>query len=126
MKRVRHPVIALTLLVTLWPTLTLAQPVDQPQAGVVVTLQGSATARRAPLPQPVALRFKDDVFLQDKIATKERSLVRLLLGGKASVTIRELSQLTITEVPGRSAIDLASGKISLAVARERMRPGEVI
>src|SRR5712691_2974262 len=97
MQRFRHPAVALILLVTLWPTLIFAQPADLPRAGVVVTLQGSATAKRTALPQPVALRFKDDVYLRDRITTADRSLVRLLLGGKASVTIRELSELTITE-----------------------------
>src|SRR5207302_3261780 len=70
--------------------------------------------------------FKDPVLLQDKIATGSESLARMLLGGKAVVTVRERSVLTITEVPGRSTIDIESGKFALAVARERMRPGEVI
>lgn len=97
-----------------------------PKAGVVTTLEGSVTATRAAVTQPVSLRFKDDVFLQDKITTAEQSLARMLLGGKAVVTVRERSVLTITEIPGRSTIEIESGKFALAVARERMRPGEVI
>ncbi|HEV8144493.1 MAG TPA: FecR domain-containing protein [Methylomirabilota bacterium] len=96
------------------------------RAGVVTTLEGNVTATRAAAPQPVALKFKDDVFQQDKITTGSESLARMLLGGKAVVTVRERSVLTITEVPGRSTIDIESGKFALAVARERMRPGEVI
>jgi hypothetical protein len=42
------------------------------------------------------------------------------------LTVRELSELTIAEDAGRTLIDLQSGKIGLAVVRERMRPGEVI
>src|SRR5437763_104730 len=45
---------------------------------------------------------------------------------KAVVTVRERSVLTITETPNRSTIDLDSGKFALAVAREKMRPGEEI
>src|SRR3989442_888837 len=50
----------------------------------------------------------------------------MLLGGKAVVTVRERSTLTITEVPGKATIDLEIGKIALAVAKEKMGPGESI
>jgi hypothetical protein len=49
-----------------------------------------------------------------------------LLGGKALVTVRERSVLTITEIPGRSTVNLENGKIALAVARERMGPNESV
>src|SRR5437660_374496 len=113
--------ITVTLLVV--PAVTWAQA--PAPAGVVTTLEGNVTATRATAsPQP--LRFKDNVFVQDKIATAEQSLARMLLGGKAVVTVRERSVLTITEVPGRSTIDIDSGKFALAVAREKMAPGEEI
>src|SRR5574341_742858 len=112
------------LLTVLWlPAVVLAQGA---KAGVVTTLEGNVTAARAALPQPVGLRFKDDVFVNDRIVAGDRSLARLLLGGKAVVTVRERSSLTITEVPGRSTIELSSGKIAVAVAREKMRAGESI
>ena len=95
-------------------------------AGVVTTLEGNVTATRAATPQPVKLSFKDNVFLQDRVVTAEESLARMLLGGKAVVTVRERSTVTITEIPGRSLIEIDRGKFALAVARERMRPGEVI
>jgi hypothetical protein len=96
------------------------------RAGVVTTLEGNVTARRVALPDPVSLKFKDDVFLQDTVTTGDKSLARMLLGGKAVVTVRERSVLKITEVPGRSTIELETGKFALAVAREKMRPGEEI
>lgn len=99
---------------------------DSPGIGVVTTLSGTATVARASLSRPLPLRFKDDVFLEDRISTAEKSTVRVLLGGKALVTVRELSVLTITETPGHSTIDLISGKIAVAVARQRMAPGERI
>ena len=105
------------------PSLAAAQA---PRAGIVTTLEGSVTARRVALPAPVPLKFKDDVFLQDTVTTGDKSLARMLLGGKAVVTVRERTVLTITEIPGKSTIDLESGKFALAVAREKMRPGEEI
>ncbi len=113
-----------TALLALWPQWVLAQALAP--AGVVTTLAGEATVTRASLPQPAPLRFKDEVFVRDTIRTRERSVVRVLLGGKAVVTAREMSVLTITEDLGRSTVDLVDGKIALSVARPRMRPGEVI
>jgi FecR-like protein len=116
------------LLLLVCPTLAWAQSGAEAlrNVGVVTTLAGNATVARAALPEPRPLRFKDDVFLRDRISTAERSIVRVLLGGKALVTVRELSALTITENVGRSTIDLSSGKIAMGVLRQRMRPGEVI
>ena len=96
------------------------------KAGVVTTLQGTATVARATAPQPVGLKFKDDVFVEDKITTGDSSLVRILLGGKAVVTVRERSALTIHETPTTSTIEISSGKIALAVAKDRMKPGESV
>jgi hypothetical protein len=115
--------IALALLAGLWPGSVVAQAT---KAGVVTTLEGNVTAARSTAAQPVALKFKDDVFINDRVVTGDRSLARLLLGGKAVVTVRERSALTITEVPGRSTIDLDSGKVAVAVAKDKMKPGEQI
>jgi hypothetical protein len=116
------------LLLAAWPASVPAQSGGEPGrgVGVVTTLNGTATVARASLPSPRALHFKDDVFVRDQIATAEKSIVRVLLGGKALITVRELSSLTIKEEAGRSAVDLASGKVAMGVARQRMRPGEVI
>src|SRR5437868_11165980 len=107
-KRSLALLLSLSLLV---PSLALAQ---QSKAGVVTTLEGNVTARRVALPDPLPLKFKDDVLLQDTVTTGDRSLARMLLGGKAVVTVRERSIITITEVPGRSTIELESGKFALA------------
>src|SRR5919109_4166388 len=104
------------------PPLAAAQPL---KAGVITTLEGDVTVTRVALP-PQPLKFKDDVFVDDTVTTGDQSLARMLLGGKAVVTVRERSVLTITEVPGRSTLELESGKFALAVAREKMRPGEEI
>jgi len=124
MKSAPRIAIALSLLIALlWPAFAAAQVT---KAGVVTTLEGNVTAARTAGTQPVALKFKDDVFVNDRVVTGDRSLARLLLGGKAVVTVRERSALTITEVPGRSTIDLDSGKVAVAVAKDKMRPGEQI
>jgi len=65
--------------------------------GIVSTISGQATVSRVSLPQPQPLQFKDSVFDRDRISTGENSTVKVLMGGKALVTVRELSVLTITE-----------------------------
>ncbi len=98
----------------------------QDHAGFVTTLEGVAMVSRIALPEGRPLQFKDDVFVHDRITTGDRSLVRVLLGGKATVTARERSVLTITEAPGVSTVHLDEGRISVAVSKGLMRPGEVI
>src|SRR5256712_1657944 len=97
-------------------------------AGVVTTLQGEATLPHATAPhQPLVLKFRDEVLYKDRIRTKADALARVLLGGKAVVTVRALSDLIITEEPQQPAVvNLSSGKIALDVARSRMKPGEAI
>jgi FecR protein len=100
---------------------------SEESAGVVTTVNGNATlTRAAKRAQPVALRMRDEIFVRDRIHTQEQSLVRVLLGGKALITVRELSVLTITEEANRVTVDLQSGKVGVAVVKGRMRPGEVI
>jgi len=123
MTRVGRIVVAVSLIAGLLPGSVSAQAT---RAGVVTTLEGNVTAARTTSAQPVALKFKDDVFVNDRVVTGDRSLARLLLGGKAVVTVRERSALTITEVPGRSTVDLDSGKVAVAVAKDKMQPGEQI
>jgi hypothetical protein len=94
--------------------------------GVVSTISGQATISRTSLSQPIPLQFKDSVFDRDRIATAENSTVKVLMGGRALVTVRELSVLTITEELNRSTVDLQSGKVALGVLHQKMRPGESI
>ena len=96
------------------------------RVGVVTNIEGIATVARVALPEPRPLQFKDDLFLRDRITTGERSFVRVLLGGKATVTARERSVLTITEVPGVATINLGAGRAAVAVAKGLMKPCEVI
>ena len=116
--------LAFLLFPVFWGGLALGQ--TPREAGVVTALSGRAAVARPTLPVSIPLKFKDDLFFRDKINTAEDSIARVLLGGKALVTIRELSVFTITEEAGRSTVNMKRGKLALAVARQLMRPGEVI
>jgi hypothetical protein len=94
------------------PIPALAQ--DSNRAGIVTVLEGNVTARRQP--QPVALKFKDEVRLLDTVVTEEKSLARMLLGGKAVVTVRERSSMTITKVP---PTDIITARESTSGRRRR-------
>ena len=123
----RRPILGLIvagLLASLGPTPLLAD--EPPKAGVVTTIQGRATVSRPIIPQPIPLKVKDDVLFRDRIDTRENSVVRLLLGGKALVTVRELSVFTVTEEPGRAVVDLQVGKLAVGVAKKLLNPGESI
>jgi hypothetical protein len=119
----RRCLVLLVVVANLAPSIALGQSA---RAGVVTTLEGNVTVTSASLPQPRPLKFRDDVFVNDRVVTGDRSIARMLLAGKAVVTVRERSALTITEVPGKSTIELSSGKIAVAVAREKMKPGDQI
>lgn len=119
-------VIAALLLTGAAALLLASSALAQDRVGVVTNVEGVATVARVALPEPRPLHFKDDLFLRDRITTGDRSIVRVLLGGKATVTARERSVLTITEVPGVATVNLGAGRIAVAVAKGLMKPGEVI
>jgi hypothetical protein len=105
-------------------SMSMAPPAwSQQKVGVATTVVGPVTVTRAALPA-APLKFKDDIFLRDRVTTGDDAITRILLGGKVIVTARERSTLTITEVPGLSTIDLASGRIAVAVDKTRMKSGE--
>ncbi len=107
---------------------TIALAETPPPAGVVTALSGEATLSHATAPdRPLPLKFRDDLFFRDLIRTKARSIARVLLGGKAVVTVRALSELTILQEPQQPmVVDLADGKVAVAVSRTHMKPGEEI
>ena len=96
------------------------------RAGIVTTMNGTATVARVSLARPAVLNFKDDVYVQDRITTEKDALVRVLLGGKAMLTIRERTVVTITERPGASTVAVGSGRVAVSVIKSKMRPGEVV
>src|SRR3989338_6110677 len=103
---------------------------QQQAAGVVTGLQGQAQLTR-PAVAPIALKFKDGVVIRDVVDTREKSLARILFGGRSTVTVRELTRLEVREelLPGggrRDVHDLSSGAILVNVARQLMRPGDEV
>jgi hypothetical protein len=131
MNMLKRIVDTVVLFAMLLPVPAWAQQAAGSSIGTVTALQGQATVGRAALPQPTSMKFRDDVFFRDQITTKEQSTLRLLLGGKGVLTIREQSQVTLDESVAptgerRSVLSLLGGKIAAAVARSLMRPGEEV
>lgn len=97
----------------------------QERVGVVTAAVGPVmVARATDTSEP--LRFRDEVFLRDRITTGERATTRLLLGGKVLVTARERSTLALSEVPGATTIDVTGGRVAVTVDRGRLRDGELV
>jgi hypothetical protein len=115
---------AALLAVCVFPSPALAQAQS---LGVVTAVTGVANLVRSGRQDAQSLQFKDAVFLKDLIRTGDKGLVRLLMGGKAVVTVREFTNLTITDDPGRpTIIEVTQGRVAVGVARARMKPGESI
>ncbi len=103
----------------------------QEPVGVVTALQGTARLTRPTVPTPVSLRFKDGLLIRDIVDTQEKSLVRILFGGKSTVTVRELSRLEVREetLPTGATLsvhDLSKGAILVNVARQLLRPDDEV
>ena len=116
-------------LVAIALTLGLVTPAaaQTPRAGEVTRVEGTAAVARSTTPEATPLKSKDSVFYRDLVSTGEQSKAQLLLGGKATVTMREQSRLRITEVPGSvSTIDMTDGRLKLIVAKDKLKPGERI
>lgn len=94
--------------------------------GFVTAVSGAATLSRVATVQPLV--FKDALRWRDVIQTGSQSSARLLLLGKASVTVREMSQLQLREesLPGSRThvVELAAGKVRAAVEHSLMSAGE--
>jgi len=126
-----------TLLIRQIPLLALLLIVAVPAwgqeakgVGVVTALTGQANLKRPQAPQ-APLKLRDKLFVRDIVDTHKESLARVLLLGKSSVTVLELSRLEIQEETRpdgtqRAIIDLAAGKIRVMVARSLMKPGDEV
>ena len=98
-------------------------------AGTVTAVAGPVTvARLSATPQP--LKFRDTLYSRDVVEARKDGRARILLGGKTTVTVRELSRLELREEAQadgvRYTVELVAGKLRASVARMLMRPGEQV
>jgi hypothetical protein len=73
----------------------LSAVATQQSAGSVVSLSGLANVTGPVHPSVTPLKVRDDVHRGDEISTAAQSLVRLRLGSSTTVTVRELSTMTL-------------------------------
>jgi hypothetical protein len=116
--------VAAVALAAAWSAAIPSAAAQSDGLGIVTALRGSATVSRAATSAPLYL--KDSVLERDRIATAEKSLVRVLLGGRAIVTVRELSELTLAERASTLSLELSCGRMALSVARQLMGSGETV
>ncbi len=98
-------------------------------AGIITALAGHVTvARPAAVPRPVTLRER--LYWRDVVEAGKDSVARVLLAGKTTVTMRELSRLELreeTQAEGvRYSVELMAGKVRTSVARMLMGSGEQV
>lgn len=103
---------------------------DAKGIGVVTALTGQAGLKRPQAPE-APLKLRDNLFVRDVVDTQKESVARILLMGKSTVTVRELSRFEIREEvrpdgSQRALINLAEGKIRVMVARRLMKPGDEV
>jgi len=118
---------AIALLVTAAPEIASAQ--TPTAAGTVMAVSGNVTvAPLAAAPRP--LKFGDTLYSRDVVEARKDGRARILLGGKTTVTVRELSRLELREEAQadgvRYTVELVAGKVRASVARALMRPGEQV
>jgi len=97
-----------------------AQPV-----GAIAALVGQGTVIHAAAVERAPAKVRDEIFVRDRIETAEQSVIRVLMGGRITVTIRERSIVTITDDPMGSRVDLQSGNLAFKVHEGGLRAGEV-
>jgi hypothetical protein len=73
-------------------------------------------------PQP----FRSQMRLTERIETRDRLFARLLFGGRVMILAREGALLSITEVPGATTIEVASGRVAVTVDRENLHPEDLV
>jgi hypothetical protein len=80
--------------------------------------------------EPRPLKFRDQLQWRDVVETKKDGSARILLLGKTSVTVRELSRLELREeaLPAgkKYTLSVFSGKVRATVERTLMREGEEV
>lgn len=110
------------VLSTLTVGLTTAHAVTLKGAGLVIALQGEAEVRRASLPAPQLLKFRDDVFWKDVLITRSDSRLRVLLQGRTVVALGPVARMELQEpveaaAPHKTVVQLLAGLARIAFDR---------
>ncbi len=118
---------ALALALAWLPVPGFAQePTPAPKPiGAVAAVSGKATILHAAQREELPAKVEESVFVRDKITTSDLSVIRVLMGGRISLTIRERSIVSITDDPTRTRIDLQEGRLAFKVHEGGLRVGEV-
>jgi len=91
-------------------------------AGQVMAVAGPVSVTRADV-IPHQLKFRDNLYWRDVVEARKDGIARVLLAGKTTVTVRELSRLELREevMPEgiRYTAELVAGKVRASVARGR-------
>ena len=118
---------AVALLVTGAPGIASAQ--TPTAVGTVTAVSGNVTVTRLAA-APQRLKIRDTLYSRDVVEARKDGIARILLGGKTTVTVRELSRLELREevrADGvRYTLELVAGKVRASVARALMGPGEQV
>ena len=117
----RHALTAACLVIAL-PTLAEAQAAP---VGAIAALVGEGTITHAVRAERAPAKVRDDVYVRDRIETAQRSVIRVLMGGRVTITIRERSIVTVTDDPMRPRVDLETGTLAFKVHDGGLRAGEV-
>ena len=98
-------------------------------AGTVTAVAGPVTVARFQASSH-PLKFRDPLYWRDVVEAQRDGIARILLGGKTTVTVRELSRLELREEAVAEGIrysaELVAGKVRASVARMLMRPGDEV
>src|SRR3990172_8463272 len=128
MRRVCALIVALTVVI-LGLTAGVVAAESAKGAGVVTAVSGPVTVSREGA-LPLLLKFHDVLYWRDVVEARKDGIARVLLAGKTTVTVRELSRLELREEVMPEGIhytaELVSGKVRASVARMLMRPGEQV
>src|SRR5687767_10097350 len=100
---VRCSVVSLLLVISLFPSAFAQEPAESTSVAIVTSLSGVSSVARAGGHDTNPVRFNDAVYPSDVIRTGENGAVRLLMGGKAVITVREFTTVSITGDPGKPA-----------------------
>ncbi len=118
---------AIVLFLTVAPEIASAQ--TPTAVGTVTAVSGNVTVTRL-VAAPRPLKFRETLYSRDVVEARKGGIARILLGGKTTVTVRELSRLELREEAQadgvRYTVELVAGKMRASVARALMRPGEQV